>query len=125
MNPNQKKKNEYFDAMARIGRVLSSAFCDELIKKNKDEIKTECKKCSVAGEKILKKLEYLFNKSTDKDQQVFLAFEIKQIQKQIEILNSDYTPGLFISIVAAMSYIGATSQALSIVYMVELSEDFD
>ena len=57
------------------------------------------------GEKSCQKLEELFNASQDKDEQVFLAFEIKQLLRQIGVLRGE-------AVDAALLYIMAASQAI-------------
>jgi|GEM_PF-5352418 hypothetical protein len=76
-------QSEYLVTKAKIGGILSSRDFSGPERSDKLQRATQ------TGEKACERLARLFDASTDENEQVFLAFEIKQTQKAIACIRDD------------------------------------
>ncbi len=103
--------------MKEYRNILESAIDIMSIKLNEEVRKGGVeflKKGVESGEKVLQKMEKVFNDNIlDKDESVSFAFEIKQIQKHIEILKKLDVHHPFTTV--SLAYIMGTSQAIVVI----------
>jgi len=115
-------KDDYCDATTLFCSMLSDDLKKTLFLKSKSEVSKVCKQNANAAKNLLKKIEYVFNKCSDKDDRTRLAYSIKKIQEKIELLEVVYIPEFFFLVVEAMAFIGGVSQALEHCFFEELSD---